>query len=125
MDERDLEAEEAAPRHLVDELRAGGLELFERTDEIVGPDCDVVHPWAAPREKPTDRRVVARRRHELEDALAHEDCRCLDTLLDERLTASEPGAEQRLVRRDRLVEIGDGDAEMMYALHPRDAIRAS
>jgi hypothetical protein len=31
--------------------------------------------------------------------------------------------EETLVRRDRLIEIGHGDAEMMDRPHPRDATR--
>ena len=84
----------------------------------------MVHPRTAPGEEATDRRIVASGGDELEPALADEDRRRLHTLLDDRLAMLELRAEERLVRRDRLVQIGDGDAEVMDAPHPRDAIRA-
>jgi hypothetical protein len=124
MDERDLEPEEAAARCAIDELRTLGVEPIERGTKVFRLDRDVVHPRAASCKEAADRRVVARRRHELDPALADEDGRGLDTLVDERLAVLEPRPEQRLVRRDRLVEIGDGDAEVMNALHAGDAIRA-
>ena len=49
--------------------------------------------------------------------------RGLDTLLAERLAVLEPRVEEALIGRDRLVEIGDRDAEMMDPPHPRDATR--
>ena len=44
--------------------------------------------------------------------------------LDERLAMLDPRREESLVRHDRLVEVRDGDADVMDALHGRDAIRA-
>ena len=81
------------PRHAVDQLRAGRLELVERCAEVVRLERDVVHPRAAAREEAADRRVVARRRDELEATLADEHRRRLDALLVERL------ADARVVRR--------------------------
>jgi hypothetical protein len=124
MDEGDLEPEEPTARSPVEQVRAFGIEPLERGEEVLGLDRDVVHPGPAPRNEATDRSVLARGRHELDAAIADEHRGCLDTLVDERLPALEAGTEERLVRRDRLVEIGDGDAEVVDASHARDAIGA-
>jgi hypothetical protein len=126
MDERDLETEQSASRYRVDQLRTGSLELLERAREILRPERDVMHPRPTPREETADRRVVAGRAHELEATLADQHRRGLDALLDERLAMLDSPCEEALVRRNRLVEVDDGDAEVMDATrpHPRDAIRA-
>lgn len=123
MDEHELDSEEAHAGS-VDELRAGGAQPVERRREIVGLEGDVVHPLTAPCEETADRRVLARRRHELDATSADEERRSLDALLDEWLAMLETSCEEGLVRRDRLVEVRDGDADVMDALHGRDAIRA-
>ena len=126
MDERDLETEQAATRYGVDELRARRLQLFERGREILRPESDVVHPGPTPRQEASDGRVVAGRAHQLEATLADEHRGGLDALLHERLAMLDSCSEEALVRRDRLVEIDDGDAEVMDAPspHSRDAIGA-
>ena len=124
MDERDLEPEEPAARSPVDQVRALGVEPFEGRVKVFGLERDVMHPGAATGEEPPYRCVVSRRRHELDAALTDEDRRRLHTLLDERLAVLEARSEERLVRRNRLVEIGDGDPEVMDAPHAGDAIRA-
>ncbi len=83
----------------------------------------MVHAGTAAREEASDRRVVARRRDELEAALADEHRRRFDTLLAKRLAVLEPCVEEPFVGRDRLVEIGHRNAEMMDLPHPRDATR--
>ena len=123
MNERDLEPEEPLPRRAIDQLCSRGLELVERRMQIAGLERDVMHSGAAAREKAPDGRIVARRRDELEAALADEHRRRFDTLLAERLAVLEPCVEKALVRRDRLVEIGHRNAEMMDLTHPRDATR--
>jgi hypothetical protein len=126
MDERDLEPEEPASRERVDELRTRRLELLERGREILGPESDVMHPRPAPREEAPDRCVLAGGAHELEAAVADEHGCRLDALLHEWLAMLDLCAEEALVRRDRLVEVVDGNAEVMDAARPhsRDAIRA-
>lgn len=124
MDERDFEAEQPLSRKGLDELRARRLELLERAREVLGSECNVVHSRPAPREEAPDGRVVAGRAHQLEATLADEQRGGLDTLLDERLAMLDARVEEALVRRDRIVEIDDRDAEVMDAPHPRDAIRA-
>ena len=124
MDERELEAEEPAARRSIDHLRARSVEPLESREQVFRGDRDVVHSRAAACEEAADRRVLARRRHELETAVADEDGGCLDALVGDRSTVLEPCSEERLVRRDRLVEVGDGDTQVMNALHGRDAIGA-
>jgi hypothetical protein len=126
MDERDLESEQPASRHRVDELRTGSLELLERIREILRPESDVVHPRPTPREEAADGRIVAGRAHELEATLADQHRCGLHALLDERLAMLDSCGEEALVRGNRLVEVDDGDAKVMDATrpHPRDAIRA-
>ena len=123
MDEHELDPEKPDARP-VDELRTRTFEPIERGAEIVGLDRDVVHPGTAPRKEATDRGVFTRRRQKLETTVADEKRRGLDSLVDERLAMLETSGEEALVRRDRLVEIRDGDADVMDALHGRDAIRA-
>ena len=80
-------------------------------------------PGAARGEEPADGRVVAERREQLDPAAADEHRRRLDALVGHRRAVLELGAEQPRVRPERLVEILDGDAEMMDAarVHTRDA----
>jgi hypothetical protein len=125
MDERDLETEEPAARHAVDQLRTCGLQLTERGEEILGLERDVMHPGAAAREKAPDWRVVVGRRHELDATRAQEKRRRLHSLLLERLAVLELGAEEALVGGDCLVEVGHRETEVVNGANPHagDAIR--
>ena len=124
MDERDLEPEEPAPRLLVDQLRASGREIAQGGADIVDLERHVVHSGTALVEELADGRVLAERREQLHTVRADPERRSLDTLLGNGLAALERRAEQPLVGRNRLVEILDGDAEMMDSarLHAADAI---
>src|SRR3954468_24770330 len=62
MDERDLQAEHAGARLLVDELGAVALQRVERGTDVLHLERHVVHPGAAGREEAADRRVVLERR---------------------------------------------------------------
>ena len=86
--------------------------LFDRLVHVVGLERDVMHPRPAFREEPPYVRVLARGGDELDAAVAHEERRGDDTLLAQRVTTFEPGAEEPLVHRDRLIQIGHRDAEM-------------
>ena len=110
---------------LVDQLGARRLELAQRSLEIRACERDVMHAGAATREKAADRRVGAGRSEQLDAALADEERHRLDPLGLERAAMLDDRPEQPLVRRDRLVEILDGDAEMMDPAdaHSRDASR--
>jgi hypothetical protein len=123
MDECDLEPEEPVPRLAVDELRARGLELVEGRQEVVRGESDVMHARPPAREEAPDGRVVAGRAHELDTPLADEHRRRLDALVAERLAMLEASLEEALVRLDRLVEIGHGDAEVVDPPHGLDSTR--
>ena len=84
-----------------------------------------MHAGAAAREKAADGRVFAGRREQLDAPVANHHGRGLDALVGHRGAVLERGAEQALVGRQRFVEVGDGDAEVMDAAsdHEADAIR--
>ena len=123
MDEHELDPEEPDP-WTVDELRPFSLQPLDGCEKVRCRERDVVHPRSPPGDEAADGRIVAGRRHELDATLADEQRCRLDPLLGVRLAVLEACSEERLVRRDRLVEIGDGDPEMMDAPHAGDAIRA-
>ena len=91
--------------------------------DVVDLVREVVNAGASPREEASDRRVLVRWRQQLDAAGADEDGRSLDALLGDELAVLEGGAEGADVRLDGLVEIGNGDADMMKApgVHACDA----
>jgi len=123
MDEGDLEPENALARCGVDELGALPGEIRERGAYIVDFVGDVMHAGAVAREKTPDGRVGAERGDQLDAAVADLHRRCLHALLLDAFPMLEPGTEQLLVRPHRLVEIRDGDADVVDSacLHPGDA----
>jgi len=125
MDERDLESEEPAPRHAVDQLRSRRLQLIERREQVLGLEGDVVHSRAPACEEAPDGGVVVGRRHELDTTRAQKERRGLHSLLLERLAVLELRAEEPLVRGDGLVEVGHRETEVVNAANPHagDAIR--
>ena len=72
-----------------------------------------MHARAALGEEPPDRRLGPERAQQLDAALAGAQRRGLDALLLDGLAMLEPRAEELRVGRDRLVEVGDGDADVM------------
>jgi len=124
VDEADLEPEHAVPRLGVDQLDAGACQLGERRAHVVDLVRDVMHPRPALREEPADGRVVAERGKQLDAAAAHAHRRGLDALLVDPLAMLERRAEEAFVRPYRLVEIGDGDPDVMDSprLHLGDAM---
>ena len=123
MDEGDLEAEHALARGDVDELGALPAEIQEGGPHIVDFVGDVMHAGAVAREKTPHGRVGAERGDQLDAAVADLHRRCLHALLLDTFAMLEPGTEQLLVRPHRLVEIRDGDADVVNSacLHPGDA----
>ena len=103
MHERNLEPEEPAPWSLVDQLSTFADQPSKRRLDIVGLEGDVMHARPSPREKAPDVRVFARRRNELDPAVADEERGRSDTLLRERVAALEARAEEALIGQDRLV----------------------
>jgi len=113
MHERNLETEHPLSRHLVDQLGAARGELGDRGSYVCNLIRDVMHARAPGREKPSDRRIVAERREQLDPALAHADRRRLDSLLVDARPMLEAAAKQALVRTHRLVEVHDCEADMV------------
>ncbi len=126
VDECDLEAEEPAPGPVVDQLGAIGRKLVERGADIVDLERDVVHPGPMAGEELADRRFLAERGEQLDAVSADPEGRRLDALIGNGLSMLEPGAEEPFVGGQRLVEIVDGDPEMMNParLHAADATEA-
>jgi hypothetical protein len=114
MDESDLEAEHAAPRRLVDQLRTRFGEMCERGADVLHLVGDVVHPGTTLREEAADGRVLAERAQKLEPAVADANRRRLDALfLDERALL-EPCAEKALVGVERAVEVLDRETDVVH-----------
>jgi len=125
MHESDLEAEEALARRGVDQLGAGAGEIRDRSVHVVDLVGDVMHAGSALRQKLADRCLVAERREELDAAVADAHRSSLDTLVLDACSMLEASAEEALVRLHRLVEVHDGDADVMdpSCFHSVDAIR--
>ena len=122
MDKGDLQAEEATPRGDVDQLGALGRQLLERGADVVDLVGDVMDAGAALGEEAADGGVVPGRREQLEPGVADEHGGRLDALLGDELAVLERPTEQALVRRDALVEVGDGDADVMDPSGLHDAM---
>ena len=125
MDERDFEPVEAPPRYLIDELRSRDVEIAECSVDVVGRERDVMHPWSASREKPTNRSVLTGRGEELYAAVAHEKRDGVYALALQRIAVLDARAEKPLPGLDRLLEVGDRDPEMMDAADAHAADRTS
>ena len=123
MDERDLEAEEAWTRDLVDQRHVVGLEPLELGGDVGDLEGDVVHPRAALGQEPPDRSVLAGRFEQLYPPLADPHRGRTHALLVDRGLVLDLGAEEPCVGRERLVEVVDGNAEMVDAagLHGGEA----
>ena len=123
MHEGDFEPEHPVPRLVVDQPGAAGSEIGDRSANVVHLVRDVVHPRAALRQELADGRIVAERRKQLDPVLADADRRGLDTLIVHTGAVLEAAAEEALVCAHRLVEIRDGDADVVNSscFHPGDA----
>jgi hypothetical protein len=115
MDERDFEPEEPRARSAVDQLCATGGKLAELGLDVVGLEGDVMHAGPAAREEAAYRRILLRRRQELDPARTDSEVRGFDALLLEQSPVLEPRSEQAPVRLYRGVEIGHRNANMMDA----------
>lgn len=123
MDEGDLEPEHALARCDVDQLDALPGEIGERGSQIVDLVGHVMHAGSVAREKTPHGRVGAERGDQLDAAVPDLHRRRLHALLLDTFPMLEPRAEQPLVRPHRLVEIRDGDADVVDStcLHACDA----
>lgn len=115
VDEGDLEAEQPRARLGVDQLRARFRERRERLTDVADLVRDVVHARPAAREELADRCVLAGCGKQLDASGADEHSGRVHALLIHPGTVFQLGAEQSAVGLDRLVEVVDGDAEMMNA----------
>jgi hypothetical protein len=113
VDERDLQAEEALPRLLVDQLDAGVAEPCQRLRDVVDLVRDVVHPRAAPGEEPTDERVFPEGLEQFDATRADAYGGRVNALRRHGRALLELRAEQARVRRERRVEVVDRDAEVV------------
>jgi hypothetical protein len=123
VDEGDLATEDAAPRLLVDELRAGRREAGEFGGDIGDLERDVMQPRTSLGEELADGRVGASRREQLDPTLAEEEKCDLGTLVVQGLPELDLSTEQPPVRLDRPIEVVDRDPDVVDAAdrHPGDA----
>src|SRR3954454_13488516 len=113
MDEGDSVAVEPCAGLRVDHVRACRSELADGCRDIADLVRDVVHPRAALGEKSPDWRVRRERAHELDPAGSHAQIRGLDALVIHAPAKLDLRAEETLVRADGLVEVGDGECDVM------------
>jgi len=123
MDKGNLQAEQAATRNAVDQLRARRCEIGQGTRDIVHLVRDVVHAGATLGEEPSHRRVFTCGCEQLDPAWAEPHRRCLDALICENLAMLELPAEKRDVGLDGIVEIGNRKTDVVNSkwLHAPDA----
>ncbi len=115
MDESDLEAEEALARLGVDQLGAGGGKPVELGADVLDLVGDVMHARPALGEELPDRRLLAEWCEQL-DATRSDEHRCsFDALVVHLRPVLELGPEELLVRVNGLVQVVNGNAEMMDA----------
>lgn len=123
MHEGDLQTEQPLPRLGVDQLGSGRPELGERRRDVVDLVGNVMQSGATFREKPADGGVIPERRKELDPVVAHPDGRGFDALRFDAGAVLEPSTEEPLIALHGLVEIRDGDADVVDAscVHGGDA----
>lgn len=111
--ERHLQTEETRAWLAVDELSALLCELGQLAAQVADLVSDVVHPRSAFREEAAHGGVLAQRREELDAAVAEAQRRGLHPLVRDDRSMLDVRAEEPPVRRDGLIEVGDGEAEMV------------
>jgi hypothetical protein len=124
--ESDLEPEHPQARLAVDQLGPARGEIGRGGTHVVDLVRNVVHAGPPLREKPADRRIVAKRSEQLDPVVADADRRRFDALRIDACPMFEPTAEKALVRPHRLVEIRNGDPDVMDSpcFHAIDATAA-
>ena len=116
MNERDLEAEQAAMRLEIDQLDALVHEPLQLAMEVGNFVRHVVHAGPALGEEPAHVRVVAERAQQLDATFSDPHGSGLDPLVGHGLTLLELRPEDALVRVDGLVEVDDCHPQMMDPL---------
>ncbi len=116
VDKCDLHAEEAAVWLLVDQLDAlfrEPAQLPLKVSHFIG---DVMHSGATIGEKLANRGLLAERGKQLDTALANAHRGGFDALVGDRLSALDLGTEEPSIGVDGLVEVFDGNSEMVNPL---------
>ena len=109
VDERDLEAEQACTRAVVDQVCACVRELGKRRLEVGDLVGHVMHPRPSLREEAADWSVLPKRLEQLDAALADTDRRRPDSLISYRRAVLDSRTEQALVGHERRIEVLDRD----------------
>jgi len=124
MHEGDLQPEHPPPGLDVDQLCAELRQLDDGGPDVVHLVGDMVHPGPAAGEESPHRRVLRERGQQLDAALPDANQRRLDALVLDRRPMLDPPAEEALVAPHRLIEILDGNADVVDAacVHPSDAM---
>ena len=117
MNERHLMAAQPFARVEVDDLGAVCGKAVDRGRHVWNLEGDVVHPRTALGEKAADGGVCAKRRQELDASVADTQVRGLDALILHAASELDPGSEQALVGRDRLVEVLDRHRDVVDGPH--------
>lgn len=110
VDERDLEAEQASARAVVDQICARTRKFGQRRLEIAHLVGHVVHPGPSLRQETADGRVLPEWLEQLDAAVADADGRRAHALILDRRAVLDLRAEQSLVGREGRVEILDRDS---------------
>src|SRR4051812_25837377 len=123
MQERDLRLPDAGARRLVDQAHSLVAQPPEDGLDVVDLVGDVVQPRAALGEELADRRVVVERGEQLDVVLAHVQQPGLDTLRLHRLAVHQGEPVDVDVEVDRLLEVGDREADVVDAPEHRPESR--
>ncbi len=118
MHESDLQAEQTRTWDVVDHMHALSSEVGEPLRQVVDRVGDVMHPGTALGQELAHRRFFTKGREQLDAALAQTHGNRLYALRRERVATLDLAAEQPLVRVYRLIEVLDGDAQMVDPLRP-------
>jgi hypothetical protein len=121
MDERHFQTEEPLARPLVDESGARAGKLDQGRVEIAHLVGHMVHAWTTPAEEAADRRVLAERLEKLHPPAADLHRGRAYALALDRRSVLDLCPEEALVRSEGVVEIFDGNSQMMDPPCPHQA----
>ena len=113
----DLAPEEPSTRTLIDELRPRGREAGKLGADIVDLEGEVMHAGAPFGEELPDGGVRTVRREQLDAAVSDAEERDVGPLVGNRLAMLDLRSEESAVRLDGLLEVVDGDADVMEAVY--------
>ena len=101
---------EPGARCLVDQLRALGTQVSERTFDVVHAVGHVVHAGPSGGEEPSDRGVRPQRTQQLDVGGADREQHFLDALIVDAFPVGRFDPEKARVLGDRCFEVSDGEA---------------